>query len=526
MTSPQAPPAPVAVVLCGACGSRRGLNISAIAPAVQAADPAVAVLTLPDLCDDSAPLTSALNREKRAVRLVAVASTSPEAVAGVRQAASRAGLDPFGVEVLDIATADASPERVTAQVAGRIARARAYGGARPENVKLVLPDLGEQVSRRGLLRLLRPRRQVIPMVDADACAGSDRCRLCISACPHEALDTSGEKVCVDTARCQACGLCLPACPPAAIRFPTASPEQLAAEVCGLLAYVRAHGLPGSDAPVIVYTCACAQRTALPPGMFPIEAPCLSMLPVETLLLPFRAGAAGVALACGDCAHDGEGAAWTARLTYAQAVLEAFGAGAARLLAWRRKQGETDEPLRRLRETVRALGPHRLTGVVGQPVAGALAEVLIEWDTRVKASARCIATGTGPFGVVTVNRAACTLCGACAPRCPTGALAFVEEAGSATLSFAHRHCVACDRCVSGCPQKALTVQRTTDISALGAPPQMLAQDTVARCLTCGAPLLPDAIRRHVQARLAGPLGQAVHDDLCPKCRVTSQIAGRV
>ncbi|MBI4308223.1 MAG: 4Fe-4S binding protein [Chloroflexi bacterium] len=529
----QARTLPAGVALCRACARRYGLAVPDIVGALQVAEPGLAILVVDDLCEGPGTLASTL-RGRSPERLVVGACATGEALAEIRQAASRAGIDPFGLEVVDLAlgvddTGEPCPERAVAQLIARVGRARAYTGVQVENLKLALPGMDEPVSRRGLFSLLRPRQQVVPAVDASACAGAETCHLCVSSCPYEAIGVSGARVAIDTFRCTGCGVCLPACPDAAIRYPSHSPAQTSAEVQDLLAVSRKDdAAPLEGAPVLLYKCQCAGKLSLPSGYLLVEVPCLAMLPVDLLLLPFEQGAAGVMLAAGACPRAGAAQAWAGRVGCAQATLDAFGAGASRIGVWRRHAGEAaGQVLRRFQKALGALGPHRLAEAQAPPHQdGGLPGLLGRWDKRLTTTVRRSTSDASPLGVVTVDRQACTFCGICASHCPTAALTFEEKDGRAALAFAHRRCVACERCVASCPEKALALERAIDLDRLDAAPQVIAQDTLARCRSCGASLLPESIQRYVQARLTGPLSDKAREGLCPTCRIKAQLVGQM
>ncbi|MGC9964598.1 MAG: 4Fe-4S dicluster domain-containing protein [Syntrophobacteraceae bacterium] len=56
------------------------------------------------------------------------------------------------------------------------------------------------------------------------------------------------------------------------------------------------------------------------------------------------------------------------------------------------------------------------------------------------------------GQITFNDDKCTLCGACALRCPADAISIDKE--KKTLNFHPARCIVCEVCVLGCPSDAI------------------------------------------------------------------------
>ncbi|MBN2125802.1 MAG: 4Fe-4S binding protein, partial [Deltaproteobacteria bacterium] len=90
----------------------------------------------------------------------------------------------------------------------------------------------------------------------------------------------------------------------------------------------------------------------------------------------------------------------------------------------------------------------------------------------------------PYGDIRIDGDRCTLCGACARRCPTGALRLVEEEEIA-IQFSHRACLACGACLSHCSEKALSLHRVLQPTPFreGAAVEKV-RDEPARCRICG------------------------------------------
>jgi ferredoxin len=130
----------------------------------------------------------------------------------------------------------------------------------------------------------------------------------------------------------------------------------------------------------------------------------------------------------------------------------------------------------------------------------------------------------PLGLVSVREDTCTLCGACADACPTGALAHAETAEASVLSFDAALCIACDRCVPVCPEGAsatIRTSRATDLAAVARGPIELKRDEVALCRNCGRPVAPRAMLERIRRTLeteeqADPL-LGLLTELCSDCR---------
>jgi formate hydrogenlyase subunit 6/NADH:ubiquinone oxidoreductase subunit I len=117
-------------------------------------------------------------------------------------------------------------------------------------------------------------------------------------------------------------------------------------------------------------------------------------------------------------------------------------------------------------------------------------------------------------VLNLDTDRCTLCGACANACPTGALRFDEATSETALRFTAAACVACKRCVAVCPEEALAVSPGIDAARLVRGTLELAQAAVERCRSCGAELPPGPMRRRLRELVPRYADAPV--DLCAGC----------
>ena len=103
-------------------------------------------------------------------------------------------------------------------------------------------DIPESVAQGGaaaaevLTLFARGQVQVEPtiaLVDTTACTG---CKTCVGLCPYRAISFSEEEkvAVINEALCQGCGTCAAACPTAAIEVQQFTPEQIFAQIEGML----------------------------------------------------------------------------------------------------------------------------------------------------------------------------------------------------------------------------------------------------------------------------------------------------
>ena len=130
----------------------------------------------------------------------------------------------------------------------------------------------------------------------------------------------------------------------------------------------------------------------------------------------------------------------------------------------------------------------------------------------------IASGTVPFGKITLDASKCTGCGICAAECPTDALADLQVTDSCKLVFRQESCVGCGQCVDICPEKCLHLTRVLEVDKLNRQPEMIFEGEFVHCRICGAPFAPKAMIESVRARLGATGEAALRLETCPKCRM--------
>ncbi len=487
------------------CGERlEAPERAALATRLAAGAPGVGVIVVERLCDEPSALRAALAR-RDATALVVAGCDHVRAAAAVREAVS-AGLD-----TARTATVSLAPVAPDARLAERapLLEAICLAGARKAAVLAGEPLAGRQrlqlrggLSRRALLTPWRDAARHTAVLDEDRCVGTPRCGACLAACGELALRVEGGALHVDPLRCTSCGRCVPSCPTGALSLPGAALAGIAAE----LQTLRAEGIdalaltcehsPASFTPT-------SERGAEEPAV-PVALPCLAMA-TPGLVLGLLAGGARVELA--PCARCPNGHALTHVVGFVERLLHALGRPDLRarlsLPGGSPQAAAVDASDERSAPPPGTLARPAPPGALGlrEPMAthGAVVALLDEpGGTRLADEA--MFDGGAPGGVVRVESARCSLCGACALACPTAAIALRREDRELIVDAAR--CLGCGRCAGACPEDAVHVTRGVDLLAGRAGPTALRLPVASwTCAGCGAAVDEDPILAPVAARLA-------------------------
>ncbi|HSJ82625.1 MAG TPA: 4Fe-4S binding protein [Acidimicrobiia bacterium] len=422
-------------------------------------------------------------------------------VGDVQREVRRAGLDPLGIEIVDLDDAGGESERLELILAAATARAEAFTGSRPEQTKLSFPG---HASRRALLTFSIPEYQAAPAIDESRCAAARGCHACVEVCPRGAITLVGGRVRHDRSNCEPCGRCVTACPTGAVENPAATPAQVEAQVPALLdPSIGPTGPRG-----IVYRCRRSDRAEIAPGWYPVTVPCTGMLAPAWLLAPLLLGAGSVAArpcAAGGCplAHDD---LVLERVQWCREFLAAAGQSPFRIVT----NPETGAPL----DPVAAAAPLDPFGPLG--AAGVLAAVAETTGT----DDLLFTHPDSPLGLVEIDPTACTGCATCAAACPTGALVGGDQAGRRSITFDASRCVACGLCMRRCPevgQGAIQIRPVVDVRRLREGRMRLFGSDLVTCRSCGGPLAPAAMLSRIGGLIDDARIMAVVGGSCSSCR---------
>ena len=422
----------------------------------------IEVVIIPNLCRSPERLEELAG----STPLVIAVHDGEYAVGRFQAALRRAGADPFGVEIVHLHDDD---RRLGVELSGAVARAAAFPGAIPEQVKIDLPP---RVNRHQFLTLASPPYVAAPRIDPARCVAEWGCRACVFGCPVDALHGVGSTVQYDKASCVTCGRCVTICPVGAVDHPTSGARQIEAQVKALVA----------ASPVTVgvrYRCRRSQPEVLPDGWYSVELACASMLTVGWILAPLVLGAGAVsATRCSNvgCPVGGE-AVLEQRMGVAAEVLAGAGLESGRV-DW--VVGAIGDPI----GVTDGVDPYRVRSEIH--VVGAITDSL-----------RLAAEGAAG-GLVTIDAATCTACAQCSTICPTAALtaAFDDDI---RISFQAERCVGCGQCLTACPELdrgAISLWQGYDLDAVGGGAVVVRSASIPACERCGAPIAPAAMLERI------------------------------
>jgi len=527
------------VLLCTALeGLGSGLDLQAIRKSLGERLPAVEVRAVPDLCDRPGEIAEAVVRSG-AVRLVLGLCTQVYPEIELHAHARRVGIDPFGVEVVNLGAYCAqvhkhseATDKAKLLLEAAIARARAFPGSHPDSVKPVI-SWNQTVSRRALFTLPPLHYEPVPSIRREDCAFDEGCRVCAMTCPWQALDPAEGLMVLNKSRCTGCGGCVSACPQTAIDLPRVSPQQINAQIATLL-----NGSSLSVGPRgILFVCAKSTQAleglaqkglSYPAGWLPVEVPCIGMVTATWLLQCLNLGAAATAvLPClrDDC-RFGQKEVTEGRVAYCREFLDALGASPDSVRLFNpHDEGHLTRALGSLPEPDKEPEkerPREIGLFAPQATAGALLGLA---ERFAPSSDRSFAHPYSPVGVVQVEQG-CTTCEACVHVCPTGALGLERDGELRELTFDAGLCIGCEVCAPVCPEKVVRVEKMTDIPRLAQGKLTLHRDSEVLCEACRAPVAPGAMLK----RIAGMLGPEDAGTLsfitryCNSCRGTLMFGG--
>ncbi len=455
-----------------------------------------------------------LVRSKGAKRLVLCLCSKKESLGKVQTECRKAGLDPFGVEVIDLepfcraGNGELLPSaRAILIIKGAVERVRAFTGSRPENLKSRFFAYPQKLSRRELFSFTQLTYFPLPTVDRNLCKALSGCDYCVRSCPHDVLQIDEGNIRVEREKCPGCGICAAQCPWRAIEFPKWSPGEMETQISALLKRNNAEPRP------LLFVC---HRATVKDGRgwLPIRVPCQSFVTVPLILRPLSHGATTIGIySCGERCITGRRGKVADLVDFCRKLLESSGESPDRVKVVGSEAGVLEPPPKFSNIENRSSGSICLFG--RDAIHGAIRDITRNY----KLDNLELEHPSSPLGIVEINPQTCTVCGTCAGVCPTGSLSCRTGDGEMRLEFTASFCIGCSRCVSVCPERrkgAISVRKMIDLAAISQGPRILSRAGEVLCKKCGKSFATDSMIQRLKSVL-GENFRSVMGALCSNCR---------
>jgi Pyruvate/2-oxoacid:ferredoxin oxidoreductase delta subunit len=338
------------------------------------------------------------------------------------------------------------------------------------------------------------------------------CRRCLEVCPFSAIQSLDQEITINHYLCEGCGICALVCPTDSVRMAEPSQEALLSE---LQRQLRTRPAGADLAPTLVISDSeSAANDRLPvrdernhDHVVNFEVNQIGYVGLDMILSALAFGAGNVLVAC---AYRNPPAIrrhieWQTLM--ARAILAGLGMRADKV-QFAVIAPEDDDPIgTALYET----GLHAPPDSAPLPEASfppgydkrslvRLATQHLHDHADVKQGSIPLPAGS-PFGAVTVDPVACTLCMACVSACPIGALSVSRD--EPRLAFRESQCHQCGLCAEKCPEGAIQLlpRILCDLNAVEAR-EVLCEAEAFRCIECGVPFASQAMINRMQQKLMG------------------------
>ncbi len=363
------------------------------------------------------------------------------------------------------------------------------------------------------------------------------CRRCLEICPVRAIRSVDRQIFINHYLCQGCGSCALACPADALRAVRPSPDEMLNSLRSSLEKRSADevspiSLLISDSESIDIHGFPERNNGLSRRIF-FKVEQIAHVRLEALLAAIACGAGEVLVACDPRNPSAIREAVEGQVKMGRAILHELDPEEERI---RFLDGSPQDL-----DLAEAVSPGTRFGGLGTHTAPPAFSSCRDARTLVRLLAGYLHDRSpvqkpwvslpagSPFGTVTVDSDACTLCMACVAACPSGALSPGDQAPR--LAFRELECHQCGLCQETCPEDAirrvprlLFSQTTTEGEAV------LREAEPFRCVECGVPFAPPAMIDRIKAKLAGHWMYANERQLrrlqmCGACRTRDALTSR-
>lgn len=375
-------------------------------------------------------------------------------------------------------------------------------------------------------------------INNDICAHAGRgktgCTRCLDVCPADAISSINNQIEIDSYLCHGAGSCSTACPTGAISYGMPKAEMMADYLTRLLAHYR--GQSGVQPVILFHADEQAVATEqLASNILPVALEEIATVGMELWLHALNEGASRIIFLTSD-KDDHRTPASLIQLLERETklgnqIISAMGYAENSLSLCADITLLSEANFNNAEQNGIQVAPASVTASAVQTAGEAPTkrQRLISNINRLAQEAPADRekveliplAASAPFGQISINADACTLCFSCANVCPTSALQTGKE--TPAILFTEMDCVQCGLCESACPETAISrEQRFIFNSDVRDNPRTLHKDEAFCCLDCGKPFAPTSTVNKMKDKLKDHsmfAGEALRRlELCEDCRV--------
>jgi ferredoxin len=365
------------------------------------------------------------------------------------------------------------------------------------------------------------------------------CNACIDICSAQAIRADGDRIRVEAHLCAGCGACTTVCPSGALAYANADVPYNARRIKTLLDTYASAG--GEQACLLFYgqehggaliaqlgRLARAGKSVkgLPARVIPFELHHPASAGIDLWLAAVCYGATQVSVLVTGREAPEYVAALGKQMEIAQAILSGLGYGGTHFtLIEASAPQELDAALQGMAS---AEAPARAAGFhLFAEKRNSLDFIFDHLYNHAPSRMESIALPAGaPFGTLSINKDACTLCMACTGSCPSSAL--LTTADRPQLRFIEKNCVQCGLCAKSCPEHAIELVPRLVPPEKAKATAVLNEAEPFHCIRCGKAIGTLKAIENLLGRLAGHAafeGRLDRIKMCGDCRVVDMMTSK-